>query len=786
MRTKGEGWPMSGLLPVMSVLVPSSILAVMGWLNWNGAWQTAETDMRGAARTAAVYGQRAFESYGSVVSRVNELVRGMSDDDIRKNDLALNQQLQRINAGLSQISISYVIDRNGAPLVASNLYPVPPDANLSDREYFQALLGPTPPDIHISQTFIGRFDQQLQFSISSRRVDSGNAASPDGFDGVVLVSVSPLVLAEGLDRLLLLPADRISFMRADGYGISTTSGMLDLSQPLPKVDETSQFYAFAASGVESAAYISSTAMPGTESVLAMHRIDGFPVYAVSIRGRAEIVAAFWKTMSAQLVFGVLATFGLLLLSLQVMRDQRRLAAKNADLRRDNVLTSDRLERANRFGLVGTFEFDLKTGESRRSPEYNSVHGLPAFPTVETHDHWANRLHPDDRQRAEAEVFRALSDASGETEYGQTYRIVLANGEVRWIAARGEILRDEAGRTLALMGAHVDVTPLRTTEMALAESDARLRLAQDAVGIGTWEWLPETRALRCSTRMLGLWGLDPSDDKPGLRRVLASIHPADRPMLKSAIAQMRKNGDFRCELRLRAGSQKSLWVAIKAKVLNRDQGAMRIMGVVYDITDRKRAEEMAILMAHEVEHRATNAMTVVSSLLRMTKADSAEQLVEVMEGRVRALGQTMTLLGKGRWKGAELEAILRNELRPFALSASGDGFAIDLEGPNVRIDVEAAQPLSMALHELATNAGKYGALSVPGGSLKVSWHVADTKVHLRWEERGGPGLDGPPTQPGFGSKLIHMLFEGQLGGEIEKDWSPTGLVCTMRFRAGAAP
>ena len=784
--SKHVGRLLHGLLPLLAVLVPASILAAVGWLNWHNAWKNAETDMRRAAQSAAEYGQRAFESYGIAVSRVNEQVRGLTDAAIRQNELALNRDLQKIAAGQSQIWASYVVDREGFPLVASNLFPVPRGSSLADREYFQALHGPSPPVTHISRTFIGRFDGQLLFSVSRRRVDSGNAVTADGFDGVVLVSVSPLVLAEGLKRLLPTPHDRMAFMRTDGNGISTTGGLLDLSQPLPRVAEGSPFYDFAAKGVASAAYISSTAMAGSTSVLAMQKIAGFPIYAVGIRGRAEIVADFWKSIATLLGFGVPATLALLLLSLQVVRDQRRLAASNAGLRRANDLSSDRLDRAKRFGLVGTFEFDQRTGESRRSPEYMSVHGLPAVPTIETHDDWANRLHPDDRQRAVSELQRALSDDSGDTEYGQTYRIVTGAGEVRWIAARGEILRDSAGRVSRLLGAHVDVTPMRSTEIALAESDARLRLAQEAVGIGAWEWLPQSRMFRCSTRMLLLWGLDPSDKTPGFRQVLAAIHPDDRKMVKAAIAQMTETGDFRCELRIsrqpapEAESQ-GVWVAIKAKMLDRAPGVPRLMGVVYDITDRKRAEEMTILMAHEVEHRAKNALTVVSGLLRMTRADSAEQLAQVMQGRVRALGQTMALLGKERWKGAELEAILRNELQPFAISETGDGFVIDLDGPPVRVDVEAVQPLSMALHELVTNAGKYGALSVRGGSLKVTWRLEGQRVHLRWEERGGPTLEGAPARTGFGSRLMRMLFEGQIGGEIEKHWAPEGLVCEMRFR-----
>lgn len=211
------------------------------------------------------------------------------------------------------------------------------------------------------------------------------------------------------------------------------------------------------------------------------------------------------------------------------------------------------------------------------------------------------------------------------------------------------------------------------------------------------------------------------------------------------------------------------------------GAVRpgVMGIVYDVTERKRADELTALMTHEVEHRAKNALAIVSSLLRMTKADSAEELAEAMTGRVRALSQTMGLLGRGRWKGALLRDIVMSELAPFE-SAGSEGPGIAVSGPALMIDVNAAQPLSMALHELATNAAKYGALSTPGGRLSVEWRIDGGRAHLVWRESGGPRLDGAPAASGFGSKLIAILFEGQLGGEAVKRWEPSGLVCEMSF------
>lgn len=784
----GELWrnlPRSArALPLAAVLVPLSILALVGWLNWRAAWRNAEADILRAAESVAEYGKRAFESYSLAAGRLNERLRGLADAEIRENERALHDELRRTGAELTQTELAYVIDREGRALIATNIFPVPREVSLADRDYFQGLLSPDFPPAYVSRMFIGRFDGQLLFSVARRREDTGNPPAPDGFDGVVLVSVRPQTLAEGMRRLLHAPTDRMALMRADGYAVSTTSGLLDQGRPPPRVDPSSPYFKFADAGVESAVYLSRTATPGADALLAMHRIEGFPMYGVAIRPASEIVAGWWSVMSAQLALGLPATLGLLLLSLRVARDQRRLATKNVALRRDNDLSSDRLVRAKRFGLVGTFEFDLRTGISRRSPEYISVHGLPAAAAEEGHDDWAKRLHPDDRRRAEGEVLRALSDDSDDVEYAQTYRIVTPQGEVRWIAARGEIERDAAGRATMLRGAHVDVTPLRTTEMALAESDARLRMAQEAVGIGAWEWRGVTRSLNCSAKTLEIFGFDPLGAVPDLGAVLGRLHLEDRLCLRDALREIRRSGGFSGELRLLrpddAGAVETVWIAVRAKAMTLP-GAVRpvVMGIVYDVTERKRADELTALMTHEVEHRAKNALAIVSSLLRMTKADSAEELAEAMTGRVRALSQTMGLLGRGRWKGALLRDIVMSELAPFE-SPGSEGPGIAVSGPALMIDVNAAQPLSMALHELATNAAKYGALSTPGGRLSVEWRIDGGRAHLVWRESGGPRLDGAPAASGFGSKLIAILFEGQLGGEAIKRWEPSGLVCEMSF------
>jgi len=349
--------------------------------------------MERAAGSAAEYGQRTLETYSLEGGRINDRLAGLSDEAIRLDERRLHEQLQKIPPEAAQTDLSYVLDRGEFPLLSSRLSPVPKDTALKDRDYFQTLSGPAPPPVYVSKTFLGRFDGRLLFTVARPRRETGNLPTPDGFDGVVLVSVRPVVLADGMRRLLSEPTDRMALIREDGFVISTTTGPLDAGQPLPQVDPASPFHDLAERRALTGVSVSTTAIPGTSTLLAMHRLDSFPIYAASIRPRAEIVSRWMGIVAGQLGFGISATLALFVLSLGVVRSQSQLAAANTQLQRDNDLSSDRLVRSERFGLVGTFEFDVRTGVSRRSPEYMSIQGLPAAPATETHDDWACRLHP---------------------------------------------------------------------------------------------------------------------------------------------------------------------------------------------------------------------------------------------------------------------------------------------------------------------------------------------------------------------------------------------------------
>ncbi|WP_310216929.1 HWE histidine kinase domain-containing protein [Caulobacter sp. BE264] len=203
-------------------------------------------------------------------------------------------------------------------------------------------------------------------------------------------------------------------------------------------------------------------------------------------------------------------------------------------------------------------------------------------------------------------------------------------------------------------------------------------------------------------------------------------------------------------------------------------------LITDITERKRAEETERLLIREVDHRAKNVLTVVQSLAQLTPFETKDQYVHALSGRIGSLARAHSLLSATRWSGVDLHDLLRLELDPYGGEASEQ---VAILGPPALIDAQAAQSLALVIHELATNASKYGALSRPLGRLNVSWSFDETGVlRLAWREDAGVAI-AAPTQRGFGSTLIESAAK-QLGARIEHTWRPQGLKVRLDLLQGA--
>jgi two-component sensor histidine kinase len=196
----------------------------------------------------------------------------------------------------------------------------------------------------------------------------------------------------------------------------------------------------------------------------------------------------------------------------------------------------------------------------------------------------------------------------------------------------------------------------------------------------------------------------------------------------------------------------------------------LVGTAQDITERKEREEKEHLLMREISHRAQNMLSVVQAIAHQTATRNPEDFVERLSGRMRALSANHDLLVQSDWSGVDVEDLVRAQLSHFADLI---GSRIFVGGPKLRMNPASAQASGLALHELATNAAKYGALSTDVGRVDISWRTANDTFTMSWTELGGPPA-APPKRRGFGTVVMKAMAERSIGGKVELDYAPSGL------------
>ena len=320
--------------------------------------------------------------------------------------------------------------------------------------------------------------------------------------------------------------------------------------------------------------------------------------------------------------------------------------------------------------------------------------------------------------------------------------------------------------------------LGTSAEQLRKSEEARSLALASGHMGSWDWEVESDTWLWDEGQGRIFGVEHEDFTPSLEKLRKFIHPDDLAIFTRAIESLgRDTPSFDVELRILRLNGDLRWCRlVTAAQLDGRGKLVRLSGVTADITERKEAEAKQALLSREVDHRAKNALAVVQAIVRLARRDDIQEFIQGVEGRINALAQTHELLSRSRWEGADVQRLVLEELAPYQGEKPQRVSAI---GPPLMVSPENAQTVAIALHELATNAAKYGALSAPDGRVDASWSSFEDRLTLTWKESGGPPIT-PPTTKGFGTKIITASLSDPRRGKVVFDWRPEGLICTLEM------
>ena len=323
--------------------------------------------------------------------------------------------------------------------------------------------------------------------------------------------------------------------------------------------------------------------------------------------------------------------------------------------------------------------------------------------------------------------------------------------------------------------------LEASSGSLLQSEQRRNLALAASNMGSWDWDLSKSDWMWDEGQHRIFGVEPGSFAVTPEHVRTLVHPEDWESFSTAMERMFKQGGaYETEFRVRRPSGEIRWcLGTAAASVDGQNQVVRVSGVTVDITDRKKAEERQALLAREVDHRAKNALALVQAIVRMTKASGIDAYIVAVEGRIKALSRVHTVLSQSRWEGADLTGLVAEELAPYR---TNDPERVQTSGPSIVLQPTAAQTLALVLHELVTNAAKYGALSVLTGKVKLAWTLDGQTISFTWTETGGPETSTPAIL-GFGTRIVLASIERQLGGKVAFDWQPQGLTCTFSVPQG---
>ena len=389
-------------------------------------------------------------------------------------------------------------------------------------------------------------------------------------------------------------------------------------------------------------------------------------------------------------------------------------------------------------------------------------------------------HPDDLafELAELERLRAGTCDS----YSVEKRDLRKDGTIVWIRLTRSCVRKSDGSVDYYVAVVEDISARKRAEEQVHKSEARLRATFENAAVGIADFGPDGRWLRVNEALSRITGWSPDDLLAKSFQELT--HPEDLAVELAMFEQLQvgKINNYSVEKRAVRKDGTIVWVRRTVSCVRRSDGSIDyFVSVVEDISARKRAEEQVHLLMREARHRVKNLLGLVQAIARQTVDASSKAFVGRFTERILALAASQDLLNRNQQRGADLETMVRAQLAHFADLI---GFRIEVLGPRLHLNAGAAQAIGLTLHELATNAGKYGALSTDAGRVDVSWECEGDVFTMGWTERDGPPVR-PPERKGFGSTVIDSMAKLATDGKVQLDYAPSGLVWRLRCPAANA-
>lgn len=623
-------------------------------------------------------------------------------------------QVRAIKEALPYIDDIWLNDAEGRLRLTSARFPTP-ESNAADRDAFQAQVA-ADRGLFVGEPIIGRVTNAPTFMVSRR------LQYPDGtFRGVVSVTVSLTYFNNYWARLRLPPRSRVNLIRA-------SDGKVIVQHPAPaegfsfEAIDKPAFDQAVSARPETGVYTSMN--DGKEWIGAYHRVGQLPVYVrVSIRSDA-----YWNPWIDQIrIYGSFALFALIaLLALMAVATHqfREQAANAAQLENEVTLRTSELRKEtaalevlNRTGSALAAELDIR------------------------------------------KIAQSVIDAGVELTGAQIGAFFYHVGE--HVRSAGKSDGNELSIPYAVSGALRNVF----SDIAMVRHTAVFEPT-----------LVDGKIIRLDDITL-----DPAFGQSAPHGNVPDWHPILRSYL--AVPVVSRTGAIHGALLFgheREGvftaRAERLAVGLAGQAAIALENSDLYKAAQYEIEERKQAQTQQSLLIRELHHRVKNTLATVQAVVGATarSTSSIEDFYAAFVGRIISLANTHSLLTEAVWQTASLREILEKELSPYN---DDTGERVIIDGPPVELPSEAAVPIGMAVHELTTNAAKYGALSVAAGRVAVRWESAvepdGLRLKLTWHEQGGPPVE-PPKKQGFGSRLLHRVLATQLNAAVRMDFEPTGL------------